>query len=77
MQTVIISPAYGRDYRKAEDALLHYEEGADFKLETIDGIPRAGYCSARDFPPDLFEVRIRFNSSQSVAIVPGISGAHH
>jgi hypothetical protein len=52
---VIISPAYGRDYKTAEAAIKDFEDGKDFILH--DMFTRGKYCSIRDFPGKLVEIR--------------------
>lgn len=40
-----VSPAYGRDYRSAKEAIADWQAGKDFKAESIF---ISGYLSARD-----------------------------
>jgi len=40
-----VSPAYGRDYRSAKDAMADWKAGKDFKAESMKV---HGYLSARD-----------------------------
>jgi hypothetical protein len=40
-----VSPAYGRDYRSAKDAMADWQAGKDFKAESMKV---HGYLSSRD-----------------------------
>ena len=42
-QTLMLTPAYGREYKTKAEALAAWEEGKDFKI--VNG----PYCSIRDF----------------------------
>lgn len=49
MDIIVLSPAYGRDYKSAKEVKAALLGGKDFRIETIG--PNAGrYCSLRDFP---------------------------
>lgn len=56
--SITISPAYGRDYRTAAEAIADWRAGRDFSI----GGPGGPYCSIRDIPalPQVRTVRIRF-----------------
>jgi hypothetical protein len=45
MQSIILSPAYGRDYKSKAALLADWESGKDFILHSIW---ESGYCSIRD-----------------------------
>jgi hypothetical protein len=49
---LILVPAYGRRYATGEEAIADFEAGKDFR---IDGGP---YCSIRDFPDQVVNIRI-------------------
>ncbi len=53
----VLSPAYGRDYNTASEALKAFEDGKDF-------VCRGRYCSVKDFKDAMVE--IRFNNSKEV-----------
>lgn len=49
MDIIVLSPAYGRDYKSAKEVKAALLSGKDFRIESIG--PNAGrYCSLRDFP---------------------------
>jgi len=49
MSPLVLSPAYGRDYKSAKEVKAALFSGKDFRIESIG--PNAGrYCSLRDFP---------------------------
>ena len=49
MNIIVLSPAYGRDYKSAKEVKAALLSGKDFRIESIG--PNAGrYCSLRDFP---------------------------
>ena len=49
MNIIVLSPAYGRDYKSAKEVKAELLAGKDFRIESIG--PNAGrYCSLRDFP---------------------------
>lgn len=48
---VTLIPAYGRDYKSAEDVLRHWCEGKDFRIADISmGREDGRYMSVRDAP---------------------------
>jgi hypothetical protein len=64
-----LTPAYGRDYLSAKDAIAAWHEGKDFCLE-----PSGVYTSVRDLPQLKSEynarwVNIRYKSLSRVAVV--------
>ena len=49
MDIIVLSPAYGRDYKSAKEVKAALLSGKDFRVESIG--PNAGRCcSLRDFP---------------------------
>lgn len=59
--TMILVPAYGRDYRTAAEVKKDWEDGKDFQIATI-GHPYYGkYCSISDNGPDFVGGYIRYN----------------
>ena len=49
MNIIVLSPAYGRDYKSAKEVKADLIKGRDFRIESAG--PNAGrYCSLRDFP---------------------------
>ena len=49
MNIIVLSPAYGRDYKSAKEVKAALFSGKDFRIESIG--PNAGrYCSLHDFP---------------------------
>jgi len=63
---VVISPAYGRDYKSSRDAAAAFTSGVDFRMESIQF--GGAYCSIRDFAPGV-KVEVRYNKLQRVVIV--------
>lgn len=62
---LVISPAYGRDYKSAKDAISDFVVGKDFKMESIG---HGGmYCSIRDFEKGV-EVLIRYSKLTKVTV---------
>jgi hypothetical protein len=49
---MVVAPAYGRDYSSSQKALDAWKSGVDFKL-----MPSGQYCSIRDFPSEVMEIR--------------------
>ncbi len=52
-----VKPAYGRDYKSAKAAREAYLSGKDFILCDISSQWHGRYCSIRDFPGQVMEVR--------------------
>lgn len=67
--SITVSPAYGRDYKSSSDAVKAWQDGVDFLLETISGLPAGRYCSTRDFTEPGTEIRIRYNRKQDVTLI--------
>lgn len=44
--SISVSPAYGRSYKNAREALAAWHEGKDFILHSLF---ESGYCSIRSF----------------------------
>lgn len=69
-EPVVLTPAYGRDYKSREAAKEAFLQGKDFIYNSPgsrwDGKP----CSIRDFPADKYpQVKIRYNGLRSVVFV--------
>lgn len=60
---VIVSPAYGRDYKSKAEAEASFREGKDFKCHNL-GVGGT-YCSIRDFQKGT-EVEIRYNRLRNI-----------
>ena len=54
---MIVAPAYGRDYKSAKTAKQAFLSGADFIVKDITSRWCGRYCSYRDFPGEVIEVR--------------------
>lgn len=61
---VVVSPAYGKDYKSARDASAAFLSGVDFKVESLGS--GGTYCSVRDFACGI-TVNVRYNRLQRVA----------
>lgn len=64
MNTAIITPAWGRDYKSAKDAIRAFHNNADFIMETITDRWVGKPCCEADLIKysDYTHVQIRFNS---------------
>jgi hypothetical protein len=47
--TTILSPAFGRDYKKKADVLADFEAQKDFIIQNIDNPYHGKPCSCSDF----------------------------
>jgi len=57
-ETMIVAPAYGRDYSSANDAVTDWVEGKDFRIISMASQYYGSYCSCRDFDSgDVIEIR--------------------
>ena len=63
---IVVSPAYGKDYKNKSDAVQAWRAGQDFILESLGGTGR--YCSNRDFKAGI-NVEIRFNRKEDLVII--------
>ena len=67
MNIIVLSPAYGRDYKSAKEVKAALFSGKDFRIESIG--PNAGrYCSLRDFPVGQV-LNIRYRSLRQVLVI--------
>jgi hypothetical protein len=57
-----VSPAYGRDYKSAKEAMKDWKDGKDFRCR-----PQGVYTSIRDWKLDDV-IEIRYNKLMDVAI---------
>ena len=63
-----LTPAYGRDYKSAAEALKAYKDGKDFVLNDVTSRWNGAYCSVRDnLPGPIF---LRYNKLQDIIEVP-------
>ncbi len=66
---IVVSPAYGRDYKSSKKALEDWNKNLDFILESIG--PYAGkYCNKSNFPKTT-SVEIRYNKLTRLVIAKG------
>jgi len=65
MNYVVVSPAYGRDYKNKSEAVQAWRAGQDFVNESIW---TGTYCSNRDFEAGV-TVEIRFNRKEDLVII--------
>ena len=67
MDIIVLSPAYGRDYKSAKEVKAALFSGKDFRIESIG--PNAGrYCSLRDFPVGQV-LNVRYRSLRQVLVI--------
>jgi hypothetical protein len=57
-----LTPAYGRDYKSAKDAITDFENGKDFVYNSFNG---SGYCGKSDFAPGA-RIQIRYGKLRKV-----------
>jgi len=62
----VVSPAYGRDYKSANDAKEDWDNGKDFVSQGV--MERGRYCSTRDFPVGTI-VEIRYKKMTQLVVV--------
>ena len=58
-----LTPAYGRDYKSAAEAIEAYKSGKDFVLHDPTSRWNGCYCSIRD---NLKDVYIRYNKNRDI-----------
>ena len=65
MAYIILSPAYGRDYKSGKAAKANFDAGADFRVESI--FSGGGYASK----PQLagYTCEIRYNQFRGVVVI--------
>lgn len=68
--SVIVIPAYNRDYKTATDAFADWTGGKDFKISDVSNRWNGKYCSVRDFGPEV-EVKIRYNKLADFCFIRG------
>jgi hypothetical protein len=71
---ITVVPAYGRDYKNAEEVLLDWCSGKDFKVADISCRWNGAYCSERDFHPEsdgseYQTIKIRHNKLADIVLV--------
>ena len=67
MSIIVLSPAYGRDYKSAKEVKADLIKGRDFRIESVG--PNAGrYCSLRDFPVGQV-LNVRYRSLRQVLVI--------
>jgi hypothetical protein len=72
MNTITVSPAFGRDYKKRLDAIAAWQEGKDFQIQGF-GHYSGSYVSSRDaaqLKADGYDtVQIRYKDLRFMAFV--------
>ena len=70
LEYIVISPAYGRDYKNGQDAIKDFRDGKDFVHDSrgtlCEGYGR--YISIRDCQPST-KVEIRYNRKADLVVV--------
>ena len=69
MSYIVVSPAYGRDYKSAKEAKAAWLEGKDFVHESAMFTGGGTYVSVRDVPNTTVE--IRYKRMTQVCVVKG------
>ena len=62
--SITLTPAYGRDYSNATDAITDYLDGKDFIYHDVTTKDKGKYCSCRDLHNQ--RIKIRYNKNQDV-----------
>lgn len=71
MNTAVIVPAYGRDYKTEADALKAFNEGRDFIMCTITDRWVGKPCNKADLMGSEYtQAEIRYNNQHDLVIVP-------
>lgn len=65
---MVVSPAYGRDYKNKAAATKDFLDGKDFILESFMVRPSGTYCSIRDFASGV-KVEVRYARLTKLTIV--------
>lgn len=65
--TVVLTPAYGKDYKSRNEAVEAYKSGKDWILHDPTSRWNGRYCSCRDFVGQTVE--LRYNKKQDVVLV--------
>ena len=60
-RTVILVPAYGKDYKSAKEAKTAFEADRDFLIQDISCPEDGRYAARRNLKSDYDEVKIRYN----------------
>jgi len=61
---ITVVPAYGRDYTDGAKAIIDWNEGKDFRIQSVGHPYDGSYCSIRDG----INVAIRYNKLEQIAI---------
>jgi len=64
-----LTPAYGRDYRSANEAKADYEAGKDFILNDVSSRWNGSYISKRDAESVYGDINIRFNNLRNKVVI--------
>jgi hypothetical protein len=70
MNSITISPAYGRDYRSKKDAESAFQQNQDFIVESIASGYAGSYCNRSDLKAGgIKQVEIRYLKKTRLTIV--------
>jgi hypothetical protein len=69
MELAILTPAYGRDYKFANDVLTDFNNNKDFILNDMFSPYNGKYCNKSDIKNTYKQVKIRFNKLQNIILV--------
>lgn len=71
MDTLILSPAYGRDFDNAKDAITSFLEGEDWEI--LGGPAMSGtYCTYREIAmraPEVEWIELRYSGLRKLALL--------
>ena len=62
-----LTPAYGRDYKTAKEAMDAFDAGKDFVLNDATSRWHGKPCSKRDFPEGA-DMKLRYNGNKSLVV---------
>ena len=71
MNTLSLTPAYGRDYKNKKDLLADWKSDKDFVAHFYTG--NTGYANRTSivrYSPDITHVELRYAKGMKVALVP-------
>lgn len=70
---MVVSPAYGREYKKKADILADWNEGKDFKMESF--LHGGGYINKADAEEAKIDnIEFRYKRLTMVAIFRNVNG---
>jgi len=71
MSWIIVTPAYGRDYKSKAEVLEVFNSNKDFVVASINHQHSGRYCNKQDLEKDrnISEVEIRYSKLRKLMVV--------